>query len=82
MCVFSFESEITDEAGPDGPQSRASGCPALDRVRTRKVETVFETHAGEIDVVLTDIVMPGKSGLELAGRFRLMLPKRSCLNPA
>ncbi len=41
----------------------ASGAEAL---------PVFETHAAEIDLVLTDIVMPGMSGVELAARLRGM----------
>ena len=44
----------------------ASGAEAL---------PVFETHAAEIDLVLTDIVMPGMSGVELAARLRRMRPE-------
>lgn len=36
--------------------------------------TLCETHAGEIDLLFTDVVMPNMNGKELAGRVRAMRP--------
>ena len=33
-------------------------------------ESLFARHAGEIDVVVSDLVLPGTGGIELAERFR------------
>jgi two-component system, cell cycle sensor histidine kinase and response regulator CckA len=36
--------------------------------------TMAECHSGAIDVLLTDVVLPGMNGRELANRFRIMRP--------
>ncbi len=43
----------------------ASGPEALDRMAH---------HAGRLDLVLTDVIMPGMSGQELSARLRTLLP--------
>ncbi len=35
---------------------------------------VFEQHAGPVDLLLTDVLLPGKSGPELAGQVREKQP--------
>jgi PAS domain S-box-containing protein len=37
------------------------------------------THPGEIDLLITDVVMPGMNGRVLAGRLQLMHPRLKCL---
>ena len=36
--------------------------------------TMAECHSGAIDVLLTDVVLPGMNGRELANRFRIVRP--------
>jgi two-component system cell cycle sensor histidine kinase/response regulator CckA len=46
--------------------------PAIDGADALRL---FTEHDGEIDLVLTDVVMPGLSGRELVGRLRIMNPE-------
>jgi two-component system cell cycle sensor histidine kinase/response regulator CckA len=40
---------------------------------------IFEANAGAIDLVLTDIIMPGKSGTKMAAEFRKKKPGQKIL---
>lgn len=39
----------------------------------------FQTHAREIDVMITDLILPEMNGLELAERVRVLHPKLKVL---
>ncbi len=41
--------------------------------------SVCENHAGRIDILVTDVLMPGIGGRELAERAALLRPKMSVL---
>ena len=53
---------------------RRSGYAVLEASDGVEAERVAGEHAGHIDVLLTDIVMPGIRGPELANRLRSMRP--------
>jgi YesN/AraC family two-component response regulator len=40
---------------------------------------IAESHPGEIDLLVTDVVMPMMNGRELADRLQLMYPQLRCL---
>jgi two-component system cell cycle sensor histidine kinase/response regulator CckA len=44
-----------------------------------RASAVAEAHDGEIDILITDVVMPGQSGIELAKRLLLERPRLSIL---
>ena len=50
----------------------ASGTPA-------EAISMVEAHPGKIDLLLTDVVMPGMNGKELADRLRAVKPGMKCL---
>jgi CheY-like chemotaxis protein len=43
--------------------------------------TLAERHSGTIDVLLTDVVLPGMNGRELADRFRIGRPDTRSSTP-
>jgi PAS domain S-box-containing protein len=40
----------------------------------QEAERIAETHAGKIDLLLTDVIMPGMSGAELSKRIAMHIP--------
>lgn len=44
-----------------------SGCP-------KEALHMASQHAGKLDVLLTDVVMPGMTGIDLADRLRILQP--------
>ena len=67
--VRSFASQVLTEAGYDVIEA-GSGEEAL---------TLAESHTGSIDLILTDVVMPGINGRVLAERLRLLHPEMAIL---
>jgi PAS domain S-box-containing protein len=53
---------------------RRSAYTVLEAVDAKEAERVASEHAGDIHVLLTDIVMPGIRGPELAKRLRVIRP--------
>jgi CheY-like chemotaxis protein len=53
---------------------RRSGYSVLEASDGLDAERVAAEHKGDIDVLLTDIVMPGRRGPELASRLRCVRP--------
>ncbi len=50
------------------------GYRVLHAAEGRQALTLAERHSGAIDVLLTDVVLPGMNGRELADRFRIARP--------
>ncbi len=63
-AVRAFERRALTGAG----YQVVEACQGADAV------TLFDAHADEIDVLVTDIVMPGMSGRELADALRARVP--------
>ncbi|MCX6538880.1 MAG: PAS domain S-box protein [Acidobacteria bacterium] len=53
---------------------RRFGYQVLMAGNAAEAEKVFERHADQIQLLLTDIIMPQTSGLELAGRLKALKP--------
>ena len=50
------------------------GYRVLEAAEGSQALTMAECQSGTIDVLLTDVVLPGMNGRELANRFRIMRP--------
>jgi len=50
------------------------GYRVLEASNGDEAERIFSEHAATIDLVLTDVVMPGCGGPELAARLRIQVP--------
>ena len=51
------------------------GYRVLQAAEGNQALTLAERHTGSIDVLLTDVVLPGMNGRDLADRFRIARPK-------
>src|SRR5262249_59534788 len=51
------------------------GYEVLETARTSDAEQVCRHHPGKIHMLLTDVVMPGASGKELASRLTMIRPE-------
>jgi two-component system cell cycle sensor histidine kinase/response regulator CckA len=58
---------------------RGQGYRVLDAANAAEAMKVAEAEAGPLDLLLSDVVMPGMSGPELAGRLREKRPSISVL---
>ena len=63
--LLDFVSMVLREAGHD-VLNASNGVEAL---------MIYSSYKSSIDLVLTDIVMPGMNGVELAARLRALNPK-------
>jgi CheY-like chemotaxis protein len=53
---------------------RRLGYTVLEAPEAETATRIFETHAGPLDLLVTDVVMPGLSGPKLAERLRVVRP--------
>jgi DNA-binding response OmpR family regulator len=51
----------------------------IEATSAEQAEELFGEHNGKIDLLLTDVVMPGMSGRELARRLSLRAPQMRVL---
>jgi len=68
---------VEDEAGVRQLSKRIldnAGFRVLEATNGNEAEKLFEHHADSIDLVLTDVVMPGCGGPELLGRLQVHRP--------
>jgi CheY-like chemotaxis protein len=68
---------VEDEPGVRHLSKRilaAAGYSVLEAENGRDAERIFAEHADVIDLVITDIVMPGCGGPELLARLQLQVP--------
>jgi len=68
---------VEDEAGVRRLSKRIldnAGYQVLEAVNGDDAERVFTQHADSIDLVVTDVIMPGCGGPELLGRLRAQTP--------
>jgi CheY-like chemotaxis protein len=52
----------------------ARGYTVLPARLPQEAERISETHQGKIDLLLTDVIMPGMSGAELSKRIAMRIP--------
>jgi PAS domain S-box-containing protein len=50
------------------------GYTVLSARQPQEAERIAETHAGKIELLLTDVIMPGMSGAELSKRIAMHIP--------
>ncbi|MEI9974332.1 MAG: response regulator [Ignavibacteriota bacterium] len=73
---------VDDEAGTRGLISlilRQDGYSVLEAADFQSAENLHRRHQGEIDLVLTDISLPGLTGCELAATLREIDPNLQVL---
>jgi two-component system, cell cycle sensor histidine kinase and response regulator CckA len=73
---------VDDEAGTRGLISlilRQGGYSVLEAADSRTAENLHRRHQGEIDLLLTDISLPGPSGCDLAATLREAEPNLQVL---
>jgi two-component system, cell cycle sensor histidine kinase and response regulator CckA len=51
------------------------GCSVLEADNPQKALELAEEYAGAIDLLLTDVIMPGMTGIELAAQIRAQRPE-------
>ena len=56
------------------PASSTAGYQVLEAGNGDEAEKVFVEHAGSIDLVMTDVIMPGCGGPELLSRLQVRAP--------
>ena len=66
VLVVDDESALRNAAGR---VLRAGGYAVIEAANAEEALTVAARHRGRIDVLLTDVVMPGIGGVELAARI-------------
>src|SRR5215469_2436540 len=79
QLLFGTETVLVVE---DQPQVREMTCSILRQFGYQILEAscgeealcLAETHAGPVDLLLTDVIMPGMNGLELAARLKRLRP--------
>jgi two-component system cell cycle sensor histidine kinase/response regulator CckA len=68
---------VEDEAGVRHLSKRIldkAGYHVIEAANGDEAERLFARHAGEIDLVITDVIMPGCGGPELLGRLQAKVP--------
>jgi two-component system, cell cycle sensor histidine kinase and response regulator CckA len=68
---------VEDEAGVRHLSKRIldnAGYRVLEAANGDEAERLFAQHGGSIDLVVTDVIMPGCGGPELLGRLRAQAP--------
>ena len=68
-----FVREVTCEV------LRSAGYRVLTAKNAAEAECVYEQRRGEVDLLLTDVVLPGETGRALAGRLRRETPELKVL---
>ena len=58
---------------------RSHGYRVLEAATPAGAERIAANHAGQIDLILTDLMLPDMNGRELAGRLRATLPRARLL---
>jgi len=59
-----FVREVTGEV------LRSAGYWVLTATNAGEAECIYDAHRGDVDLLLTDVVLPGETGRALAGRLR------------
>ncbi len=58
---------------------KAAGYGVFVAANADEAHAIFDRESGAIDLVLTDIIMPGRSGAKVAADFRLKKPTQKVL---